>query len=126
MIASKYKRLIETDSTVLPKLAVEMNYVCLANCSEMKLHEYYRNFDKLLEVIETIEKKFGKIVITSAFRCVSWELRQKRSGRSYHTFGLAFDFHHSKLSEIEKWLKSNVKTRELIYYNNRNFIHVAI
>ena len=126
MINEKYKRLIETDSNVLPKKAIEMNYVFLANCSEMKLDEYYRNFDKLLELIEQLEKEFGKIIITSAFRSVSWELYKKRHGRSYHAFGRAFDFCCTNLPEAKKWLKNKIETKELIYYNSRNFIHVAL
>jgi len=122
----KYKRLIETDTTILPKLAVEMNYVYLANCTEMKLAEYTRNLDKLLSVIELIENRFGKIIITSAFRCKNWELRMKRSGRSYHAFARAFDFTCSELEKIHDWIQDNIETKELIFYKDRNFIHVAI
>ena len=125
MVKSKYKRIIETDGQIFPSMGQEMNYSYIVNLTHEIRNEYYKRFDDLLAFITEIETKFGRIIITSAFRCQAWEYYRKRSGRSIHTYGLAVDFYHPKLSEIHEYLKQK-NLRELIYYEKRNFIHVAL
>jgi len=68
--------------------------------------------------MQPIRDKFGKIIVTSGFRCPELCLKVGSSVNSNHTRGEAVDFYvydkNVKLIDVVSWIYKNLEFRELI------------
>lgn len=81
-------------------------------------------------IIQPVREKFGRIRITSGFRCVDLCLAVGSNPKSNHARGEALDFEPLDLNismvDIVKWIHKNLQYRELIAeYFPDGWIHVA-
>lgn len=84
----------------LPFLARRMNWAYFNKLDIQEQEQFIKRATRICQELQTIRDwvnlKFGndeefKVQITSGFRCLEWELHQKRSGKSQHTVS-AVDF----------------------------------
>lgn len=87
----------------LPFLARKKNWYFFNKLDIQEQEQFIKRATRICEELQTIRdwvnQEFGdaltgeefKVKITSGFRCLDWELHQKRSGKSQHTIS-AIDF----------------------------------
>lgn len=91
-----------------------------------------RNINSLVDnVLDPIRDKFcTPVIITSGYRCPQVNKLVGGANNSQHMSGYAADFHvqgftSSMMRNVFLYIYDNMDFDQLIYYRNKNFIHVS-
>ena len=105
----------------LPFIAKTMNWTYFNKLDIQEQEQFIKRATRICQELQNIRdlvnEKFGnelngeefKVQITSGFRCLEWELHQKRSGKSQHTIS-AIDF-----KILSSSLEFNADVMEMIF-----------
>jgi len=97
-------------------------------------HEFQNLILTARRVLQPIRNEFGKVIVTSGYRCPELCIAVGSTVNSNHTRGEAVDFFvpSTPLFDVVKWIVKNLEFRELILeYSNKKskktplIIHVA-
>lgn len=111
---------------VIEDLIVSSDFPEAALRVNLSQYDVYNMEGLIHGIIATLDDTFGEIKILSGKRGTALNGLVGGSKDSDHLYGAAIDFTHPKLFEIYNYILDRFDYRQLILYENRNFIHYSI